>query len=160
MTTDVVITIVALDGRNVNKLDPDGSFAPTVPGWNKAWRKDNPSANKGANSPRRLLSNLLSLHRVEIIHEVLEFGLRQGYRQVKPCPTYLCWGMDSCIVIPKTSMSLQHSKAIRINPLPTAVVVKVLHYLASRREAFARAANRSIPELTRLTRSFHLHRLM
>jgi len=31
MTTDVVITIVALDERNVNKLDPDGSFAAIVP---------------------------------------------------------------------------------------------------------------------------------
>jgi hypothetical protein len=39
MTTDVVITIVASDEGNVNKIEPDCGFAPIVSGRSALYRE-------------------------------------------------------------------------------------------------------------------------
>ena len=76
MTTDVVNTIVASDEKNVNKFDKDRGFSeiggagrtPSHPDPDSHWIME---------------PNCVTMHRIEIIPEVLEIRLRPGYEYVK-----------------------------------------------------------------------------
>jgi hypothetical protein len=83
MTTDVVITIVASDEGNVNKIEPDCGFAPIVSGRSVLHREMAIPQPTKELIPIGDLRPISTLHRGEIILEVWEIRLRQSYQPVK-----------------------------------------------------------------------------
>ena len=70
MTTDVVNTIVASDEKNVNKFDKDRGFSEIAGAG---------SAPSHPDSDWIMGHNCVTMHRVEIILEILEIRLRKSY---------------------------------------------------------------------------------